>query len=82
MDVNSHAYYALLAQSKTSLNMNTPQPLSFPSATALFGKKDVRAAGNDRKNKTERDKKVKDDAIEIEGIVSGESSQRHVSMCH
>eukprot|EP00591_Stephanopyxis_turris_P009508 CAMPEP_0195522218 /NCGR_PEP_ID=MMETSP0794_2-20130614/20136_1 /TAXON_ID=515487 /ORGANISM="Stephanopyxis turris, Strain CCMP 815" /LENGTH=156 /DNA_ID=CAMNT_0040651919 /DNA_START=82 /DNA_END=552 /DNA_ORIENTATION=+ len=40
-----------------------------PSATALFGKKEARAKGNERKNKKERVKKVKDDVIEIEGVV-------------
>jgi len=39
------------------------------SSTALFGKKEARAAGNDRKGRTERVKKVKDDVIEIEGTV-------------
>ena len=39
------------------------------SPTALFGKKEARAAGNDRKGRTERVKKVKDDVIEIEGTV-------------
>ena len=38
-------------------------------STALFGKKEARAAGNDRKGRTERVKKVKDDVIEIEGTV-------------
>ena len=42
---------------------------SEPSTTALFGKKEARETGNDRKNKTERVKKVKDDVIEIEGVV-------------
>ena len=74
--------FSVLPQSTRSLNTNTLQPFSTPSATALFGKKDARAAGNDRKNKTERVKKVKDDVIEIEGVVYGESYQRHVLMCH
>jgi len=39
------------------------------SSTSLFGKKAARAAGNDRKNRTERVKKVKDDVIEVEGTV-------------
>jgi translation initiation factor IF-1 len=39
------------------------------SSTALFGKKEARAAGNERKNKTERVKKQKDDVIEVEGTV-------------
>ena len=61
---------------------HSPVAFSIPSATVLFGKKDARVAGNDRKNKTERVKKVKDDVIEIEGVVYGESYQRHVLMCH
>lgn len=40
-----------------------------PSKTAVFGKKEARAAGNERKNKTERVRKQKDDVIEVEGIV-------------
>ena len=48
---------------------HSPVAFSIPSATVLFGKKDARVAGNDRKNKTERVKKVKDDVIEIEGVV-------------
>lgn len=44
--------------------------LSFvSSSTSLFGKKEARAAGNERKNKTERVKKQKDDVIEVEGTV-------------
>lgn len=39
------------------------------SSTALFGKKAARAKGNERKNKTERVKKQKDDVIEVEGTV-------------
>jgi translation initiation factor IF-1 len=39
------------------------------SHTAVFGKKEARAAGNERKNKTERVRKAKDDVIEVEGIV-------------
>ena len=39
------------------------------SVTTLFGKKEARAAGNERKNKTVREKKVKDDVIEVEGTV-------------
>ena len=37
--------------------------------TSLWGKKEARAKGNDRKNKTERVKKVKDDVIEVDGVV-------------
>lgn len=40
-----------------------------PSSTALFGKKAARAKGNERKNKTERVKKQKDDVIEVEAVV-------------
>jgi translation initiation factor IF-1 len=39
------------------------------SPTSLFGKKEARAAGNERKNKKERVKKQKDDVIEVEGVV-------------
>ena len=39
------------------------------SFTALYGKKEARAKGNDRKGRTERVKKVKDDVIELEGTV-------------
>lgn len=39
-----------------------------PSMT-LFGKKEARAAGNERKNKTERVRKPKDDVIEVEAVV-------------
>ena len=39
------------------------------TGSALFGKKAARAQGNERKNKTERVRKVKDDVIEVEGVV-------------
>jgi translation initiation factor IF-1 len=39
------------------------------SNSALFGKKEARSQGNDRRNKTERVKKVKDDVIEVEAVV-------------
>ena len=39
------------------------------SNSALFGKKEARSKGNDRKNRTERVKKVKDDVIEVEAVV-------------
>jgi len=35
----------------------------------LYGKKAARAKGNDRKGRTERVKKVKDDVIEVEATV-------------
>ena len=58
----------------------TPQPISrvevgaastspFLQTTVLFGKKEARAKGNDRKNKTERVRKPKDDVIEVEAVV-------------
>jgi len=39
------------------------------SPTALFGKKAARAQGNERKSKTERVRKTKDDVIEVEAVV-------------
>lgn len=39
------------------------------SGSALYGKKEARAAGNESKRKKERVKKVKDDVIEVEGVV-------------
>ena len=39
------------------------------SSTVLWGKKEARAAGNQRKNRTERVKKQKDDVIEVEATV-------------
>lgn len=39
------------------------------SFTVLFGKKAARAEGNERKSKTERVRKIKDDVIEVEGVV-------------
>lgn len=39
------------------------------SPTALFGKKEARAKGNERKNKTQRVRKPKDDVIEVEATV-------------
>ncbi|GAX23682.1 translation initiation factor IF-1 [Fistulifera solaris] len=47
---------------------------SIPSATlrqssAIYGKKEARAQGNERKNKTERVRKTKDDVIEVEAVV-------------
>jgi translation initiation factor IF-1 len=48
----------------TSARTTKQQPV-----LTLFGKKEARAEGNERKNKTERVKKVKDDVIEVEGVV-------------
>jgi len=39
------------------------------SSTSLYGKKAARAKGNDRKGRTERVKKQKDDVIEVEAVV-------------
>jgi len=54
--------------------INTPFSSEFNTvlnihSSALFGKKAARAKGNDRKGRTERVKKVKDDVIELEGTV-------------
>lgn len=49
-------------QSFASRNLKQP-------TFTLYGKKEARAEGNERKNKTERVKKVKDDVIEVEGVV-------------
>ena len=51
------------------MTSQTANNLHSPSSTALYGKKEARAAGNERKNKTVREKKIKDDVIEIEGTV-------------
>ena len=45
-----------------------PTSLSY-SPTVLFGKKAAREEGNERKNKTERVRKAKDDVIEVQGVV-------------
>lgn len=66
------------SSSFTSSSSSTTQIISstasatttFQSTTQLFGKKAARAQGNDRKNKTERVKKVKDDVIEVEATVT------------
>ena len=39
------------------------------SSTLLRGKKEARSEGNARKGASERTKKVKDDVIEVEGVV-------------
>ena len=39
------------------------------SSSALFGKKEARAQGNESKRKKNRVKKVKDDVIEVNGVV-------------
>eukprot|EP00980_Cylindrotheca_fusiformis_P024514 scaffold11979_cov130-Cylindrotheca_fusiformis.AAC.2 len=52
---------------QSALVSSAPSLTSSP--TAIFGKKEARAAGNERKNKKERVKKVKDDVIEINAVV-------------
>ena len=56
----------------------SPSPIIRPFAglqgqqsatTALFGKKEARSQGNERKNKTERVRKQKDDVIEVDAVV-------------
>jgi len=42
---------------------------SSTSTTALFGKKEARAQGNESKKKKTRVKKPKDDVIEVDGVV-------------
>jgi len=49
----------------TSLNVESMAQ----SNTSIFGKKAARSEGNERKNKSERVRKVKDDVIEVEGVV-------------
>jgi translation initiation factor IF-1 len=44
-------------------------PLCLDDSTALYGKKEARAEGNERKGKSERVKKVKDDVIEVGAVV-------------
>lgn len=56
---------------RTSVVQTTRSSTSIPrlETTRLSGKKAARAQGNERKNKTERVRKVKDDVIEVEGVV-------------
>ena len=59
-------------QTRSSAGYPSFQPLlnkDISSSTALFGKQAARAKGNERKNKTERVKKQKDDVIEVEAVV-------------
>jgi translation initiation factor IF-1 len=42
---------------------------TFRHSSAIYGKKEARAQGNERKNKTERVRKTKDDVIEVEAVV-------------
>ena len=63
----SHAFAPASSPLNTRV-LNTAAS-SQASPTVLFGKKEARAKGNDRKNKTERVRKTKDDVLEIEGTV-------------
>lgn len=54
-----------LGRSGGALRLEPRQLCSAP----LLGKKEARAEGNERKNKTERVRKVKDDVIEVEATV-------------
>lgn len=57
----------------TTTQKNTNQASFYSSSslssTILFGKKAARAQGNERKNKSERVRKPKDDVIEVEAVV-------------
>ena len=61
-------HYSATAFSPTVVSTTTTTP-RLVQATQLFGKKAARAKGNERKNKTERVRKVKDDVIEVEAVV-------------
>jgi translation initiation factor IF-1 len=58
-----------MAVTTTSGTCSTTRLPAAVTSTSLFGKKDARAQGNERKNKTERVKKQKDDVIEVEAVV-------------
>ena len=60
---------AFQSSSKHRLASPVTTPVVGPSSTALFGKKAARAQGNERKNKTERVRKQKDDVIEVDAVV-------------
>ena len=71
----AHAFVVtpLVGQS-SQVPMVSAQIAFSPSAcatrlTSLFGKKAARAQGNERKNKSERVRKQKDDVIEVEAVV-------------
>jgi translation initiation factor IF-1 len=66
--------FLVVPQSTTRACIQNPSssifaPIGISTGSARFGKKEAREAGNDKKNKTERVKKTKDDVIEIEGVV-------------
>jgi translation initiation factor IF-1 len=64
--VGTNARSTATTQTTNSFTFN---PTVDTSTTALFGKKEARMKGNDRKNRKERVKKVKDDVIEVEAVV-------------
>ena len=71
-EVQSFTGAGLWGQTSTRLTTGTSSgapSFAQQSSTSLYGKKEARAQGNERKNKTERVKKVKDDVIEVEGVV-------------
>lgn len=51
---------------KSPVTGHTGSPIS---SSTLFGKKEARAQGNESKRKKNRVKKVKDDVIEVNGVV-------------
>lgn len=53
----------------TSIQTISTPFVQFRQSSAVFGKKEARAQGNERKNKTERVRKTKDDVIEVEAVV-------------
>jgi translation initiation factor IF-1 len=61
--------FSVVAPSRSCTAPSFSRFVGSVSSTALLGKKDARAQGNERKNKTERVKKQKDDVIEVEGTV-------------
>jgi translation initiation factor IF-1 len=72
----SHAFVITSPQSSTirgntitSLPIPSTFSISSMSSALLMGKKEARAEGNARKGASERTKKVKDDVIEVEGVV-------------
>lgn len=71
--VNTHTLHTASATATANPSfLFTPQPAKTSSQTTpttLYGKKAARAQGNDRKNKTERVRKQKDDVIEVEAVV-------------
>jgi translation initiation factor IF-1 len=72
--IQSNTIDAFSTPRSTFVTISSARSINFiscpsTSTTALYGKKEARAAGNERKNKTVREKKIKDDVIEVEGTV-------------